>query len=263
MNVERSAAGLPPLEIEAHLNASAQSHSDWMAATGNFSHEGENGSGSADRIEASGIPLVGDWKTAENMSYTSLSGGVGADETDRMHAGLMGSSDHRANILDPGLSYVGVGLSVGKIDIEGVTHEVVFMTQNFAETEGEVLVQEEVDGQTVLQPYVDGEPVSEPRPGEVPDDPKDEEDESGSGGQCFVATAAYGGRSHRDVTDLRRFRDAILAKHPTGRALVRAYGILGPRLARLVAHDRLSGRAARGLISPLARLARRRLDRGG
>ena len=30
INAERAAAGLAALKIEAHLNASAQAHSDWM-----------------------------------------------------------------------------------------------------------------------------------------------------------------------------------------------------------------------------------------
>ena len=36
INEERAAEGLSPLKIEAHLNSSAQSHSDWMGETGTF-----------------------------------------------------------------------------------------------------------------------------------------------------------------------------------------------------------------------------------
>jgi hypothetical protein len=275
INAERAAAGLPDLKIEAHLNAAAQSHSDWMARTGSLSHAGENGSTATDRIGDSGFPLSGAWQTAENLAYSSISGDLDAEEADRMHDGLMDSEGHRANILDPKAAYVGIGLSVGSITVAGNDQEAVFLTQNFADTDGQALVQEEVDGQTVLQAYRDGTAVGEPEvvgtpddPGAgTPDDPQDPDEEdpqdagAGSGGSCFVATAAYGSPSHPDVVDLRRLRDQVLTRHRAGRAFIRAYWIVGPRMAGLVTAESLSGRAARGLISPLARLARARLDR--
>ena len=175
INEERAAEGLPPLRIEAHLNASAQSHSDWMADTGTFSHAGEGGSSATDRIEEAGFPLTGSWQTAENIAYISITGDLDAGEADRMHDGLMESEGHRENILDPGAAYVGIGLSPGTITLDGIDHEVVFLTQNFADTDGEVLVQGEVDGQTVLQPYQDGEPVGDPQPADTPPDEDEEE----------------------------------------------------------------------------------------
>lgn len=273
MNEERSAEGLPPLKIEVHLNASAQAHSDWMAETETLSHTGEDGSDATDRIEDSGFPLTGSWTTAENLAYTSLEGGLDAGEADRMHAGLMDSAEHRANIMNPDLTYVGVGLSIGNITLGSDRYEVAFLTENFADTEGEVLVQEEVDGETVVQPYQDDEPVDDPQFSETspPEDPRDpdadeerddeRDDDSSSGSGCFVATAAYGDRLHPEVVALRRYRDRILARNAVGRAFIRVYGALGPWLARLVTHDRASGRAARALIAPLARAAGRRIRR--
>jgi uncharacterized protein YkwD len=275
MNAERSAAGLAPLKIEAHLNASAQSHSDWMAATGTLSHTGAGGSSVKDRVEDEGFPLEGSWRTTENLAFTTTTGDLDDGEVRAMHDGLMDSPGHRANILDPDVSYVGVGLSIGEIEAGGQDREAVFLTQNFAETEGRVLVQEEEAGETVLQEYEDGAAVGEPEyvdqpPPEEEDDrdARDREDEdeddgggSGSGGACFVATAAYGSHWHPDVRVLRRFRDKVLVGHGAGRAFVRAYGILGPRLARVVSHDRVSGRVARAVIAPLARLAGAWLDR--
>jgi hypothetical protein len=183
----------------------------------------------------------------------------------------MESASHRANILSPDVSYVGIGLAVGDISVGGGSQEAVFLTENFADTDGQVLVQEEVEGETVIQPYQDGEPVGEPQVVEVPDDPEDpddpnhdqdaEEDESGSGGGCFVATAASGDRKHPDVMDLRRFRDEILVKSRAGRGFIRAYRVLGPKMAGLVSHDGVSGLAARALISPMARIAGKWVDR--
>ena len=265
INAERAAEGLPALKIEAHLNSSAQSHSEWMGETGTFSHTGEDGSSATDRIEDAGFPLTGSWQTAENIAFISVTGELDAGEADRMHEGLMESAGHRANILDPNAAYVGIGLSEGNFD----NRDVVFLTQNFADTDGQVLVQEEIDGETVLQPYQNGEPVGEPQipedPDEDPDDPDDEDPQddpqTASAGGCFVATAAYGSYSHPDVIDLRRFRDEVLVRHAAGRAFIRAYWVVGPKLARLVSAEGVSGRAARALIAPLARLARERVDR--
>ena len=162
INAERAAEGLPALKIEAHLNSSAQSHSEWMGETGTFSHTGENGSSATDRIEDADFPLTGYWQTSENIAFISVTGEMDAGETDRMHEGLMESAGHRANILDPDAAYVGVGLSEGTSP-DGVNRDAVFLTQNFADTDGQVLVQEEVDGETVLQPYQNGEPVGEPQ----------------------------------------------------------------------------------------------------
>jgi hypothetical protein len=274
INASRAAAGLPALKIEAHLNASAQSHSDWMADTGDMGHEGEGGSDPGDRVEDAGFPLTAPARVTENVGYVNVAGRLDADEVDRLHDGLMQSEDHRDNILDPNVSYVGIGLATGTRSQNGIDYDAVYVTQNFAETAGEVLVQEEVDGETVFQPYQDGEPVGDPQPAEntppddpaeeVPQEPDEEEEqasESASGGGCFVATAAYGSWSHPDVAALRLFRDEVLAHHPAGRAFIRTYRVVGPKLARFVSPKGRSGRAARALIAPLARRARVWADR--
>ena len=93
-----------------------------------------------------------------------------------------------------------------------------------------------------------------------PDEDEEQEPETASAGGCFVATAAYGSWSHPDVAALRRFRDEVLVRHRTGRAFIRIYRVVGPRLARLVSPQGASGRAARAVISPLARLARNRTE---
>jgi hypothetical protein len=270
INAERAAAGLAELKLEVHLNASAQAHSAWMSETGTFSHTGEDGSTATDRIGDAGFPLTGSWQTAENLAYVSIAGGLDAGELDTMHEGLMDSEGHRANILDPNAAYVGVGLSVGEISVAGIDQPVVYLTEHFADTDGEVLVQDAIDGETVLQPHQDGEPTGDPEPavtsshdgaGEGTNDPEEDEEqepETTSAGGCFVATAAYGSWSHPDVAALRRFRDEVLVRHRTGRAFIRIYRVVGPRLARLVSPLGASGRAARAVISPLARLARNR-----
>ncbi|MFO1142091.1 MAG: CAP domain-containing protein [Amaricoccus sp.] len=268
INAARADAGLAPLKVEAHLNSAAQAHSDWMGDTGSFTHAGDDDSTPADRIADAGFPLTGSWGTAENIAARTLVGGLGNDEVDAMHQGLMNSPEHLANMLNPDLSYVGIGISVGHLD--GFEGNVAILTEDFGETDGRTLVQEEQDGETVFQPYQDGEPVGEaelavtdtPDDQDEPDpnDPNDDEDqqarEAGTG--CFVATAAYGTYDHPDVVALRRFKDEVLDQSRAGRAFVRVYWYVGQRLARRVSADRTSGRIARALIAPLARRAARR-----
>ena len=264
INDERTQAGLPELKIEVHLNASAQGHADWMADTGTLSHTGEGGSTATERMEDAGFPLGNSWRTSENVASGGVSGSLDEGEADAMHARLMDSPGHRENILDPDVAYVGVGFAVS-------AGNVAYLTENFADTDGQVLGQEEDGDQTVLQSYIDGQPVGEPVPAEDDSDdpgpdpdpaenPDEEEEESTAtaGGACFVATAAYGDPAHPDVVALRSLRDDVLVRHPAGRAFVHAYRTAGPMLAPLVAPDRSSGRLARALIAPLARLARKR-----
>lgn len=105
---------------------------------------------------------------------------------------------------------------------------------------------------------------------DLPSDPKDpdntdDEDEddddretpqdkdSGGGGGCFVATAAYGHRMEPDVVDLRHFRDVHLVKWRAGRAFIRFYWVVGPVMARHVRPQNLTGKGIRALLSPLVR----------
>lgn len=90
-----------------------------------------------------------------------------------------------------------------------------------------------------------------PEDDEQPRDEDEDEDENTDGtgqGTCFVATAAYGDRLHPEVVWLRAWRDRVLVRTAAGRAFIRFYWMVGPRMARHVQADRPSGRAFRGLI---------------
>ncbi len=54
------------------------------------------------------------------------------------------------------------------------------------------------------------------------------------GGNCFIATAAFGSGLEPQVQTLRVFRDEHLARFLAGRAAIYVYEWLGPYLARLV-----------------------------
>ena len=84
---------------------------------------------------------------------------------------------------------------------------------------------------------------------------------------CFIATAAYGGRSKNatfghEVEVLRDFRDQYLMNTSLGRAFVRAYYIASPPLALAIV-DRPAIRAAvRGLLTPFVLFAELAMNRG-
>ncbi|WP_233253436.1 CAP domain-containing protein [Paracoccus binzhouensis] len=140
LNQSRRAEGLPALALEKRLNDSAEGHSRWMLNTDVFSHTGQGGSSSRERMEAAGFDLAGNWMTAENIAYVSIQGESDLrDEIRQLHQNLMNSPGHRANILSDA-AFVGIGLEVGYLEVDGRQYKVLMATQNFADTDGQVRV---------------------------------------------------------------------------------------------------------------------------
>jgi hypothetical protein len=80
---------------------------------------------------------------------------------------------------------------------------------------------------------------------------------SKSGASCFVATTAFGGVDHPDVRFLRAFRDGYLKYHKSGRAFIKWYWRVGPKMARIVGSNRslrLITRAALQLLVATIRI---------
>ncbi len=131
INAERAALGRDPVRLELRLNAAAEDHSDWMLDTGTFSHTGEGNSTATQRIRDSGFVLSGSWGTAENIAWQTQRGAAGfSDDVIDLHNALMNSDGHRANILNPDLDYIGIGIEIGTF--RGAP--AVMVTQNFART---------------------------------------------------------------------------------------------------------------------------------
>lgn len=131
INAERAAQGLDPVALELRLNDSAEDHSAWMLEQNVFSHTGDGGSSAGDRIEAAGFVFSGSWRWSENIAWQSERGDPGLqDDVVDLHTALMNSPGHRANILDPNVTVVGIGIELGEFN--GYT--AVMITQNFART---------------------------------------------------------------------------------------------------------------------------------
>ncbi|MFI9008252.1 CAP domain-containing protein [Actinosynnema sp. NPDC053489] len=101
-NGERSAAGCPALNSNAQLAAAAKRHSDDMARTGNFSHNGSDGSTAAQRVTDAGYHYRA---MAENIA-------AGQGSADEVVRAWMNSEGHRANIVNCALRDLGVARSV-------------------------------------------------------------------------------------------------------------------------------------------------------
>lgn len=119
---------LQPLAVSPELYAAADAHSADMLANDFFNHTNLDGVGATDRMFDAGWseePGSG-WATGENISFHRGYGDVTEPSgVERHHEGLFLSSGHRANILKPRFSEVGVGL-----ETDGETS---YATQNFAD----------------------------------------------------------------------------------------------------------------------------------
>ena len=99
VNAERAAAGLDPVEADRELRDVARAHSEEMFRLGYFAHRSPVTGEPADRLQAAGISYL---TSGENLAY--------APSLEVAHEGLMESPGHRANILNPVFTRLGVGI---------------------------------------------------------------------------------------------------------------------------------------------------------
>ncbi|WP_151482929.1 CAP domain-containing protein [Streptomyces albicerus] len=102
-NAERAAAGLPPLAGDQLLTSAAQAHSADMVARAFYSHTSPDGSEPWHRAAAAG-------STRRTIGENIACGQRSAAEVVR---GWMDSPGHRANILKPAFTHIGVGFAGG------------------------------------------------------------------------------------------------------------------------------------------------------
>lgn len=129
VNAARAKTGAQPLAFNGNLNASADSHSQWMINTDTFSHTGAGGSVPMQRMESAGYAFTGSWSSGENVAWASTRAPNGyQDEVRLLHTNLMNSPGHKANILNSSFREIGIGFKVGPYQ----SWEGAFATQNFA-----------------------------------------------------------------------------------------------------------------------------------
>jgi uncharacterized protein YkwD len=111
VNVERAKVGAGALREHSALRAAAQYHSDKMASTGNFSHDGW-----AEEIRNAGY---GGGFIGQNIAG-------GQVRAASVMAAWMSSPTHKANIVNPNYRELGVGCAR-----RGPTGNGVYWTQDF------------------------------------------------------------------------------------------------------------------------------------
>ncbi|WP_329113379.1 CAP domain-containing protein [Streptomyces sp. NBC_01465] len=102
-NTERSRDGLRPLATDPRLTAAAQAYSTDMAARGFYSHTSPEGLQPWDRAAAAGAAHRG---IGENIACGQRTG-------PEVVLGWMNSPGHRANILKPDFTHIGIGFAGG------------------------------------------------------------------------------------------------------------------------------------------------------
>jgi len=104
-NQVRTQNGLPPLSLELSLLWAAQVHSNEQAALNRLSHSGRYGDAGQRISRQRATRRDYQWSTwGENIAS-------GAPDAAFVMNGWMNSPGHRANILDPAFTDIGVGLA--------------------------------------------------------------------------------------------------------------------------------------------------------
>ena len=103
VNAARAEAGLGPVSLSAPLSGTAHRHACDNAARQSISHDGSDGSTLAMRLHRDGVKVF----------YAAENTGLGFDTPQIAMAWWMGSPGHRANILAPEITQIGVGQADG------------------------------------------------------------------------------------------------------------------------------------------------------
>jgi uncharacterized protein YkwD len=102
VNRDRVAAGLAPLAADPALAAVARAHSQEMKRTGIVGHVSPTPGDASDRAARAGI------HTGLLLENIARAYGLAEAET-----GLMNSPGHRANLMNPSVTHVGIGIETG------------------------------------------------------------------------------------------------------------------------------------------------------
>ena len=109
VNETRREWGRPSLTWQRNLKRAADWQSDDMVEEDFFSHTSPDGDSLADRLDQANFIPAYRWRAGEN-----LAAGRGAEGSPaEVVTGWLNSHDHRINMLDPGFTLVGIGVSRG------------------------------------------------------------------------------------------------------------------------------------------------------
>jgi len=156
-NSFRAKNGLAPLAANDELNATADAHSTDMARQDYFSHTGKNGSKPWDRAETFGYEAN---SMGENIA-------AGQRTPEQVVQGWIDSPGHRANLLNPKYTELGVGYHFLENDTGSVNYK-RYWTQVFGS--GDRNPASNLPGsEPTSDPAPKPKPISAPAPQSAPD----------------------------------------------------------------------------------------------
>ncbi|RLB57812.1 MAG: hypothetical protein DRI34_06775 [Deltaproteobacteria bacterium] len=118
INRERERFDLPPLRADEKLAAVARRQALQVLAHGHAAHRSASTGSLPQRLRASGITFV---RALENVAL--------AASPQAAHDRIMSSPGHRLNVLDPGVTHLGVGVALER----GASEDTVAVCQVFVE----------------------------------------------------------------------------------------------------------------------------------
>lgn len=133
INQERAKQGVAPLEMNDRLSAAARKHSQLMAQSETLEHQFEGEPPLTLRLRDENVRSDHD---GENIALDS--------ELTVAHAMLMQSPPHRANILSPQFTQVGIGIVRGG-DLIYVTEDFAHVLPNYSELEADAAAQQAIN----------------------------------------------------------------------------------------------------------------------
>lgn len=113
LNRERTSRGLPALRVNALLSQASLAHSRDMVRLNFFEHTSADGRSVGDRLRAIGYSRGVSASAGENIAY-----GVGRKATpESIVRAWMRSEGHRADILRPSFTEIGIGVALGAPEV--------------------------------------------------------------------------------------------------------------------------------------------------
>ena len=131
-NRERVAQGLAPLRWNANLAAAAHAHALLMAQRNTLSHQFSGEAPLQDRVRAAGARFT---EVAENVAE--------GPSAEMIHVCWMHSPPHRANLLDPELTDIGIAVAVGAPGAGSGRSPMLFAVQDFSQAVADLSLNEQ------------------------------------------------------------------------------------------------------------------------
>jgi uncharacterized protein YkwD len=131
-NRERVAQGFKPLRWNTNLAAAAHAHALLMAQRGELSHQFSGEAPLQDRARSAGARFT---EVAENVAE--------GPSAEMIHVSWMHSPPHRANLLDPELTDIGIAVAVGAPGPGSGRGPMLFAVQDFSQAVADLSLNEQ------------------------------------------------------------------------------------------------------------------------